>query len=174
MCTQDKTSNNSESVKKNALIYLRYKDRFEDIDIKELTLFQQETEQAYKRLNLPIRGRYTEEQFIQMVNYNPYKNLEEMTKDVEDNNRILISTLNNDSQLLPGYLNLQFRAVHDYLHYLLQQPFDYTGEYKVYQAQKHVYKTKLRRQILYSEIVLQAAYCTYFGKFADKQKVILF
>jgi hypothetical protein len=83
MCTQDKTSNNSESVKKNALIYLRYKDRFEDIDIKELTLFQQETEQAYKRLNSPVLGRFSEEPLVQMVDYDPYKDLEEMTKDIQ-------------------------------------------------------------------------------------------
>jgi hypothetical protein len=80
----------------------------------------------------------------------------------------------NDSRLLPGKLNLQFRAVHDYLHYVLQAPFTAEGEIQVYGLQKKLHCSAIGQQILFSEVVLQACYCEYFGKFAEFQKVVLY
>jgi len=102
----------------------------------------------------------------------PYENLAEMTGEIRTNAVMLVGKLHNESQLLPGDLNLKFRAVHDYFHYLLQQEFDFKGELNVYKATKFLHKSDIGKRILYSEIVLQAAYCTYFGTFG-KQKVII-
>lgn len=168
MCTKNTTNKKVSNeiagkIKGNAIKYMRFKDQLATIDPKEIEQYRSEIKEAYSRLWVQI----------EFVEHDPYKNLEEMTRGIHQTNTLFISNLNNDSALLPGTLNLFFRAVHDHLHYLLQQPFDFEGEYKVYQAQKLMHKSKIAKQILYSEIVLQAAYCTYFGKFADKQKIVL-
>jgi hypothetical protein len=171
MCTKDESNSKlpndvAAKMRTNAIKYERYKDRFDDIPIEELNEFRLEVELAFSRITSggPV---------VAFVDYDPYKSLAELTVDIINRFEMKISSLNNDSKLLPGDLNLKFRAVHDFLHYFLQQPFNYLGEYKVYQAQKHIHKSQLRRQILYSEVVLQAAYCEYFGHFSDKQKIVL-
>lgn len=165
-----KTLTIEQRVQRDALKYERYKDQLPLVSVAELGLFRLEVKQAYERIfliqsNLGIGVRF--------VSGNPYETLADMTKDITESAEMLVSTDFNDSLLLPGELNLQFRAIHDYLHYLYQQAFDFTGEFNVYKVQKMLHSTLYGRKILYSEIVLQAAYCTYFGKFADKQKVII-
>lgn len=172
-----------DQMRKNAIRYERYKDQLDNIPVAELNEFRYEVEFAFDRIQrkhmhtgacIPgANNGIHERMFISFVDYDPYENLIQLTNDIHENDRLLISSLHNDSKLMPGDLNLKFRAVHDFLHYILQQPFDYLGEYKVFQAQKHIHKSKLRRQILYSEVVLQAAYCEYFGKFVDNQKIVL-
>lgn len=170
MCNSETPVGNTDKkiqnlIKGNALKYLRFKDQFDQIPEKEVVQFRHDVEDAYYRIHHAIT--------IEFVAYDPYDNLEEMTREIDTYRLMKISTLNSESLLLPDLLNLKFCAVHDYLHYLLQQPFDFRGEFNVYKAQKYMHTTKMGRQILYSEVVLQAAYCTYFGKFADKQKVVL-
>lgn len=168
MCVLEKGNYSKDvlsKIKGNAIKYLRYKDQLHEVPIEELQEFRYEVEQAFNRIQ-------RETDFVKFVDYDPYKNLSEMSIGIETENVLLVSNLNNDSKLLPGDLNLKFRAVHDYLHYILQQPFNFLGEYKVYQAQKHIHKSKLRRQMLYSEVVLQAAYCEHFGIF-PQQKLVL-
>lgn len=175
-------------LKGNALKYERYKDNLESISHIEIARYQTEVVEAFDRLNANsfsntvkstnVDGyinahKRSSQLMILFVDGQPYDNLDQLTRQIAAHNVMLVSSDNNDSKLLPGLLNLQFRAVHDYLHYLLQQEFDFVGEYKVYQAQKHMHKSKIRKQILYSEVVLQAAYCEYFGRFADTQKVVL-
>lgn len=167
----------SDLIKRNALIYERYKCQLDMIDWKEIEQFRLEVEQAFDRINYfinpGINGGIYGRALVQYVDLDPYISLEQMTEDIKSNERILISTLNNDSVLLPGELNLKFRAVHDYFHYLLQQPFDFKGELNVYKATKYLHKSDIGKRLLYSEIVLQASYCTYFNGFSDKQKVII-
>lgn len=173
MCIQDKSEqahNMKEMARTNAVKYQRYKDQFDQIDLKEIVQYRREVEDAFTRIQ---RYDYPGKPFILFVDYEPYENLEQLTADVLGNNIMKISSLNNSSLLLPGLFNLKFRAVHDYLHYFLQQPFGFAGEYKVYQAQKHMHKSRIGRQILFSEVVLQAAYCEYFGTFAPTQKIVL-
>jgi hypothetical protein len=161
-------------IKGNALKYMRYKDQLETIDQKEIDQFRDEIVFAFESINKQIIDRHRLiSDFVIFVDDDPYASLEDMTESIRNLKYMMVTKRNNDSRLLPGDLNLKFRAVHDYLHYLLQQPFNFEGEYKVYQAQKHIHKSKLRRQILYSEVVLQAAYCEYTGSFAPKQKVVL-
>lgn len=177
MCTQEPNNQKlpadvAEKMRQNAIRYQRYKDQFDNIPIQELNEFRYEIERAYDRIPL-IKNSVHLPKGILFVDYDPYETLVQLTNDITFEGRMLISSLHNDSKLLPGDLNLKFRAVHDFLHYFLQQPFGYYGEYKVYQAQKHIHKSLLRRRILYSEVVLQAAYCEYFGKFSDTQKIVL-
>jgi len=159
----------SQRVQRDALKYERYKDQLPLILQDEIDLFGIEVHEAFERI-------FTGDQLgltVSFIKGNPYNSLAELTSDIKEKYWFDVSEDNNDSLLLPGKLNLQFRAVHDYLHYLYQQPFDFAGEYNVYKAQRYFHSSKVGRKILYSEIVLQAAYCTYFGKFSDKQKVII-
>lgn len=189
MCTQDKSEQThimKEMARNNAVKYQRYKDQLDQIDLKEIEQYRKEVREAYFRIpkrweNLGDKlfskedietANFSVAEYLIFVDFEPYQNLEEMSIDIA-NGQFLVSGLNNDSKLLPGDLNLMFRAVHDYLHYILQQPFGFAGEYKVYQAQKHMHKSRIGRQILFSEVVLQAAYCEYFGTFAPTQKIVL-
>jgi hypothetical protein len=157
---------NEQYIRKNAQIYERYKDNFDeipDIDIRE---FRYEVNQAYFNINKAID--------VQFVDGQPYASVEELTMDIRANKRMRISHDHNESRLLPGMHNLYFRAVHDYLHYILQAPFNAEGEIKVYKLQKKCHVSEISKQILFSEVVLQACYCEYFGKFAEFQKVVLY
>jgi len=157
---------NKQLIQREANKYLRYKCVLDTIDPYEIGQFRMEVDQAFNRMFLP-------ETIIPLfVDYDPYPSLKELTHGVETTRILYVSSLHNDSRLLPGDLNLKFRAVHDYFHYLLQQPFDFKGELNVYKATKFLHKSDIGKRILYSEIVLQAAYCEYFGTFG-KQKVII-
>ncbi len=151
-------------IQREALKYERFKCQLTLIPLAEIEQFRSEVEQAYERLPKDLD--------ISFVAREPYENLREMTLDIQFAGLMCVSNLHNTSELLPGDLNLKFRAVHDYFHYLLQQEFDFKGELNVYKATKFLHKSDIGKRILYSEIVLQAAYCTYFGTFG-KQKVII-
>lgn len=90
----------------------------------------------------------------------------------EKDGLLLISTMYNDSRLLPGELNLKFRAIHDYIHLTKDYGCDYIGEYNTFLEQCKGLSSYACR-VLYSEIVLQAAYCIHFGNFASFQKIVL-
>lgn len=154
----------SEYIRRNALIYERYKDNFDHIEWVELNQFRLEVEQAFN--NIPCKVLY--------VTGQPYENVEQLTNGIKTANLLRVSEDFNDSRLLPGELNLKFRAVHDYLHYVLQQPFTAEGEIKVYKLQKRLHCSAIGKRILFSEVVLQACYAEYFGVFAPQQKVILY
>lgn len=155
---------NQEYIRKNALIYSRYKDNFNSLKPWELLQFQDEVENAYTKV--PVRVEY--------VSGQPYTNHKELTQDIETNKVMRISAEFNESKLLPGDLNLKFRAVHDWLHYILQAPFTAEGEIKVYKMQKKHHTLGLMQEILFSEVVLQACFAEYFGYFAPFQKLVLF
>lgn len=155
---------NEDYIRNKALVYLRYKDNYNEIDVRDIIKFQEEVNDAYN--NIPIPCKFVEGQ--------PYANHHELTADIKAGKPMRISTDHNDSRLLPGDLNLYFRAVHDYLHYVLQAPFTAVGEIKVYHLQKKLHASEMSRRILFSEVVLQACYQEYYGKFAPFQKVILY
>lgn len=161
-----------ELIKQCALKYEIYKDQLETIDAGEIAQFRQEIEDAYERI-FELTETFVRGLRVLFVTGQPYDNLEQMTNGIRSSGVLRISSDNNESRLLPENLNLKFRAVHDYLHYLFQQPFDFKGELNVYKAQKFFHKSEIGKRILYSEIVLQAAYATYFGGFPSQQKVII-
>jgi len=153
-------------IRHKALLYLKYKDNFEELTTKQINKFRKEVEEAFGKLPSNLWVEYESGQ--------PYNNLEELTEDIKERQVMHISTDHNESVLLPDKLNLQFRAVHDYLHYTLQQPFTAVGEINVFKMQRKFHSTGISQQILFSEVVLQACYAEYFGKFPAKQKVVLY
>lgn len=149
-----------------AVIYYRYKDNFPELTKKQLALFRKEVNFAFDSLPKNLEVKYVKGQ--------PYANLFELTHDIKWKNTLQVSTDHNESELLPGILNLSFRAVHDYLHYTLQQPFDARGEINVFKIQKKFHSVGISQQILFSEVVLQACFAEHYGSFPTKQKVVLY
>ena len=97
------------------------------------------------------------------VNYDPYKGLEDMTKDIK-RGLLKISQLHNVHPLFTEEQNLHFRAIHDYTHYKAQSDFSLEGEYKTFLEQsRHCLASSV--PALYTEVVLQAAHMKYFGAF---------
>lgn len=156
---------NQQYIRKNALIYQRYKDEFDKLSEQELYDFRSEVIKSYnaiphKKINLTF------------VDYDPYKSVDELSADVKKG-EIKVFSGGSDSKLLPGMLNLMFRAAHDYWHYILQAPFTAEGEIRVFNYQVKQHPSITSQKILFSEVVLQACFAEYFGEFAQTQKVIL-
>lgn len=98
---------------------------------------------------------------------------------------IPIHTTGNDSKVWGPFHNLQFRAIHDYLHCQHELDFTHAQESKVYQLQCDFSFQKrytkifpyldwdLYTKVLRSEIVYQSAYKEAYGKFHIEQKIIL-
>jgi len=154
---------NEQYIRKNALIYQRYKDNFDQLTYQDIEDFRSDICKAW--LKIPVN--------VQWVDRQPYQTHQELSEDIRTHKIMKISRDFNDSKLLPGDLNLMFRAIHDYLHYTLQAPFTATGEIKVFHLQKKFHPTEVGRKILFSEVVLQACYAEYFKEFSPTQKVIL-
>lgn len=149
-------------IQDNAIIYQRYKDRFPELTREQLIQYRFEVAVAFNKI--PVRVQYIAGQ--------PYQNVDQLTSDISRNNLMLISREFNDSKLLPGKLNLEFRAVHDYLHYTLQAPFTVAGEIEVYKLQAK-FHNDFSKKLLYSEVILQACFAEYFGRFIETQKIVL-
>jgi hypothetical protein len=84
---------------------------------------------------------------------------------------IWVSTLHNHSNLFPEQINLKWRAIHDKLQ-IDGAKCDFWGEYETWYNQGKGL-SHLAKQILFSEIVLQAAFYIHYGYFKDVQKVVL-
>ncbi len=154
-------------IRHKAVLYLKYKDNFEELTKKQISNFRGEVETAYDKIP------HSKVQ-VMSVDGQPYVDHIQLSNDIKLNGTLRISSDHNESVLLPGLLNLQFRAVHDYLHYTLQQPFTAVGEINVFKMQRKFHSTGISQQILFSEVVLQACYAEYFGKFPPTQKVVLY
>lgn len=154
-----KTTN--QTIQDNALIYERYKDQFNDLTREQLLQFRFEVAKAFN--TIPVMVEY--------VTGQPYSSHHELTKDIS-NGFMRISRDHNRSKLLPGKLNLEFRAIHDYLHYVLQAPFTAEGELSVFEVQSKLHNY-FGKKLLHSEVVLQGCYYEYFGTFAETQKIVL-
>lgn len=97
------------------------------------------------------------------VNYDPYKGLEDMTKDIK-RGLLKISQLHNVHPLFTKEQNLRFRTIHDYAHYSIQADFSLEGEYRTFLEQsRHCLASSV--PALYTEVVLQASHMVYFGEF---------
>lgn len=120
------------------------------------------------------------------VNYEPYGQNPKVKDAIADFRRgwLDIHTTGNDSPVWGAYTNLQFRAIHDFVHCGLEEDFDHESEKKVLQAQfdltlkvsgaKFSFANwDLYYQILRSEIVYQSAYKEAYGAFHIEQKIIL-
>ena len=149
--------------RKDALKYLRFKDMLESIPPEEIKQYQVDTIKAFSYILV----------HVEYVDYEPYHDLEDLRNMVKATKMLLVSDLNNNSKLLPGVFNLQFRAFHDYLHYVQATTFTYKGELETYELKSKYYSSTIGKRMLYSEVVLQAAYKEYFGEFSKEQKIVI-
>lgn len=96
-------------------------------------------------------------------------------KKLNEEQKLIVSKLHNDSIIFDKNMNLMSRAVHDMMHWTQHFDCDFHGELELfkYQCLKHGNMSDQAKQVMFSEIVLQAAYFTEFGAFAPRQKVIL-
>ena len=147
-------------------VYERYKCQLNDINGEAIAAYIQDINTAYDKIL--ATGIKVEHVNIEMNSFEAFREA------VTNQNTMYISTLfAGDSPFLNTMQNMRFRAVHDYIHYMYNLPFTFDGEVKAYKIQKYFHTSEISRKILYSEVVLQAAYCEAFGKFADVQKVII-
>lgn len=113
----------------------------------------------------------------------PYETIDELEKDFR-NKVIKVNTSGNESELWGKVYNLQFRAIHDWIHCVHQLDFNYRHETRAYDLQLdyslkeygkqfHYINWDLYSNILRSEIVYQAAVKEHFKEFHIDQKVIL-
>jgi hypothetical protein len=89
------------------------------------------------------------------------------------------SNLNHGNHIFSSdAMNFKFRAVHDFTHWVRYADFTLQGEVQTF---KHLVAVLERygvsrlsnlTKVLFSEIVLQAAYCTKFSEFSE-QKLVL-
>jgi hypothetical protein len=89
-----------------------------------------------------------------------------------------ISDLNSCNTILGHVGNFRFRAVHDYYHHILGENFRFNSEYNTFKYFVSLLNLSMVEfdfivKILFSEIVLQAAYFDYYRASPVSQKVVL-
>lgn len=152
------TQDNAASIRTNALTYERYKGVTVNPEI--VSELHDYINRSFRKLPVPV-------QFVDIE-----LTCEDMRRTYHDTHVLAISSLHNNSDLFPGLLNLKFRAIHDYVHLTKGYACNYEGEYRTFLEQSRGLSYGAK-QVLFSEIVLQACYCLYFGAFPEKQKVVL-
>ena len=145
----------------NAAMYERCKNVLKDLPSEVIDEIHSRIKKEF--MSLPCRVEFLAEEL---------NDLEEVKRKYVETGVLSISSLHNDSELLPGSINLAFRVWHDFVHIQFNYPFDYEGEYNTWKVQSKGL-SYLARQVLYSEIVLQTAYSLHNGFFPKKQKVVL-
>lgn len=99
-----------------------------------------------------------------------YSGWESMAADIRENGKLLV-----DDRHAPSYFsredNAKLRAVHDYHHVLSESGFDFAGELKAFAHQAASSESSIHTAILFSEVVLQAAYTTTHGSFPAQRLV---
>lgn len=167
------------SVEGMALAYKNAEDEFDKIPMKQLLSFRQLVNLQFSDISRKV--------IFHFVDYEPYgiqPTIAEMLKDFHQG-YILIHTTGNDSKAWGTFTNLQFRAIHDYIHCLYNLEFNHANEIKAFQKQFE-FSVQARyanefpwlnwetyKNILRSEIVYQSAYKETFDKFHIDQKIIL-
>lgn len=111
-------------------------------------------------------------------------NCDRVRAEYESTGVLLVSSLHDNSELFRlNNLNLKFRAIHDYHHITKGFQCDFAGEFQSFMAHciginEDLTGAKelslMARNVLFSEIVLQACFALYFGDFPPVQKVVLF
>lgn len=121
--------------------------------------------------------------YFDFVDYEPYgtnPSVHEIRKDFLKG-IIKIHTTGNDSKVWGKFYNLQFRAIHDYIHCRYSLDFTHDNEMEVFQRQIEFSNWQLPfdvnfdlyTKVLRSEIVYQSSYKEVFGEFHIDQKIIL-
>lgn len=171
------TSIPRHDVKVMAEAYDKAPDQIGEITHDERKVFRQLVNQQFADLSKVI--------YFDFFDFEPYGEnplIKDVLKDFRKG-RIHIHTTGNDSRIWGTFTNLQFRAVHDYIHCVQELEFTHTNEVEAYKAQME-FSLQYAKQfphlnwdvyngILRSEIVYQSAYKEAFGKFHIDQKIIL-
>lgn len=155
------TPQTKQEINHFAGIYTRYKDQYDQI----LPATIEEIHSKIRRefMALPYKVEYRDDELNDFA----------VVKSAAiETNTLIISTLHNNSKLLPGELNLAFRAWHDAVHIQYDLPFDYDGERKAWFIQTQG-MSRQATQVLFSEIVLQTSFFLHYGYFPDDQKIVL-
>jgi hypothetical protein len=123
-----------------------------------------------------VQARYEEETagiMVVPVGYQPYARVAEMEAELQQTSTLRVSTLFNTDPVLPGHLNLKYRAAHDMVHVRLGADFDWPGELTVArQSVTEAYNLPLIQQFIFSETVLQAAHALHYGYFRGDQAFV--
>jgi hypothetical protein len=125
--------------------------------------------------------------YFDFVDYEPYgenPTIDDVLKDFRAGT-IKIHTTGNDSPVWGKFTNLQFRAVHDYIHCAHELEFNHASECIAFQKQMEFsfwskfaeeipyLNWDMYKRILRSEIIYQSAYKEAKGAFHIDQKIIL-
>jgi len=165
------------SAKDMAIAYVNARDEFATIPDDQLTVFRKLVTAQFNDISSKID--------IEFVDYEPYGQNPKIADVLKDfyAGKLLTHTTGNDSNIWGKYVNLQFRAVHDYIHCVHNLEFIHDDEVKAFQKQGEFSLTYGPRfphvnwetyvGILRSEIVYQSAYKEHFGEFHIDQKLIL-
>lgn len=157
--------------------YVKAEDEFVDIPDDQLRVFRQLVNAQYSDISRKLQ--------IEFVDYEPYGENPKVADVLKDFHAgtLKIHTTGNDSQVWGKFTNLQFRAVHDYIHCLHGLEFNHNDEILAFKKQAEFsfgygvqfpylnWETYVG--ILRSEIVYQSAYKEHFGEFHIDQKLIL-
>ncbi len=172
-------SQTEENIARIANGYNSSYDDFHAMHIYDVRNFQKLIQQQFADLSENI--------FFDFVEYLPYKydSIDKMIADFRKGT-IKVNTSGNDSRLWGKVYNLQFRAIHDYIHCLHHLNFNFQDEVKAFEKQVRFsmqdrYTRKfpymdwnLYYQTLRSEIIYQAAVKTHSKLFdLDSQKIVL-
>ena len=118
---------------------------------------------------IPVQVWFTEE--------DPYSSYEEMRRDIEENERLLIFSGGTTPPYNDHDSNLKTRAVHDYWgHYHYDVDFSFWGEFTKWASMREVYPAATHR-LTFTEVVGQLSAASQleggFGDPAFSQKAIL-
>lgn len=137
--------------------------KHQDVSETTLSLLKSFVETEYSKIPFAIK----------YVNYDPYNNFTEMLEGLLKDNYLKISMLNNESPIFDCETNLKFRAIHDYHHLICHAEFNFYGEYATFEYISALTDNDIIKQILFSEIVLQAAYALVYGEFGEQKLVLM-
>ena len=103
----------------------------------------------------------------------PYNSYEDMIKDIIHNNR-LVTYIGGTDSVWDEETNIRLRTIHDWAHYMAHANFTFEGELSTWRwcaGPMVKCMSDTVRSILFSEIVLQAAYTLAVGKFPTQKLV---
>lgn len=101
---------------------------------------------------------------VEFVDHTPYRDMWSMQAEVRATRRLQITVAHSDS-VFPPEVNWQFRAVHDMDHLREAVPFHFLGECHAARMMCRRFSSPTLRQIVFSEIVAQAACVHVSGRF---------
>jgi hypothetical protein len=173
-----KTNIRPHNVSEMAAAYRDHPDQFDDIDTDHLRIFKH-------LINAQFNDIFKRLIDIEFVDHEPYGDNPKIANVLVDfyAGILKIHTTGNDSKLWDKFHNLQFRAIHDFIHCAHGFEFNHADEVKAYQAQMEFsmgygkqfphLNWDVYNAILRSEIVYQSSFKEHFGAFHISQKIIL-